>query len=218
MLEDRGYEVPDDSKYYCAECDPAMGSDDCECYNSFVDWVGEDEDAARSEMTVVFAKRDGSHQIMTFWTTNYGVENVRKIEEQMTQHGIKHSIVVYTNKISSNAGNTMKNLKIQGFIIEPFHESEVQYVVTRSSLVPKHIICSKTKAEEVLKAYNITKDQLPEIKSTDPIVRYIGARKGQLIKIVRPSESVASVFLQNPGTGASKDGKIFYDIFYRLVV
>lgn len=207
MLEDRGYEISEDSKYYCSECDKTMGSDTCECYNEFVNWVGENEDAARSEMTVIFSKKDKSHQIMTFWTTNYGVENVRKIEEQMTQNGVKHSIVVYNNKISANAGNTMKNLKIQGFIIEPFHESEVQYVVTRSSLVPKHIICSKAKAEEVLKAYNITKNQLPEIKAGDPVVRYIGAVKGQLIKIVRPSESVAS-----------KDGKILYDIFYRLVV
>lgn len=214
MLGDRGFVIPDESKYYCLDCDAAMNPDEntCDCYNNFIEWVGEDESEARKIMTVIFSKKsDPTQQVMTFWTTQCGVGDVQKIQEQMTESEVSHSILVHNNKITSNAATAMKNLRVQGRIVEVFHEDEVQYVVTRSKLVPRHIICSKAKMEEVLGAYKVVKTQLPEIKITDPIIRYIGAVRGQLIKIVRPSESVGHI--SNKG-----DRKELYDIYYRIVV
>lgn len=214
MLGDRGYVVPEDSKYYCLECEKDMNPDagKCECYDNFISWVGEDEADARKEMTMIFSKKtDPKQKIITIWTNQCGGPDIQKVEEQMEQNEVFHSIVVHNNKITSSAAVAIKNLKIQGHIIDPFHESEVQYIVTRSKYVPKHIICGKAKTEEILKAYNVTKAQLPEIQSTDPVIRYIGARKGQIIKIVRPSESVGFIT-------AAGEKKILYDIFYRIVV
>lgn len=212
MLGDRGFIIPEDSKFYCLECDIAMNPDEnnCDCYNNFIAWVGDDEREARKEMSVVFSNKK-QEQVMTFWTNQYGVGDVQKIQEQMRQNEIKHAVVVHNNKITSNAGTAMKNLKNQGFFIEPFHEDEVQYVVTRSKLVPKHIICTKAKMDEILKVYNVTKQQLPEIKTSDPVIRYIGAARGHLIKIVRPSESVGSVLIDG-------ERKPLFDIYYRIVV
>lgn len=211
MLGDRGYEIPEDSKYYCQECDKDMLSDGerCNCYNNFIEWVGDNESDARKKMVMIFKSKKDS--VMTFWTSQCGGSDIQRVEEQMNENGVFHSILVHNNKITSSAANAIKNLKIQGHLIEPFHEGEVQYVVTRSKLVPKHIICGKKKTEEILKAYNIEKHQLPEIQSTDPVVRYIGARRGQVIKIVRPSESIG--FLRTPS-----EKKVLYDIFYRIVV
>jgi DNA-directed RNA polymerase subunit H len=39
--------------------------------------------------------------------------------------------------------------------------------------------------EELLQNYSITKEKLPLIKVTDPIVKAIGAKPGQVLKIVR---------------------------------
>jgi DNA-directed RNA polymerase subunit H (RpoH/RPB5) len=208
MLLDRGYIIPEDSKYFCLNCEDRLNpdQDDCDCYKNFIDWVGDEENSGK-EMSLIFYKKDETQKIMTFWISNYGVGDVRKIEDQMTQNDVKHSIVVHKNKISSSANTAIKNLKIQGLTIESFHEKDVQYIVTRSRLVPKHIICAKTTTDKILESYNVTKSQLPEIKAEDPIVRWIGAKKGQLIKIVRPSESVGSV-----------SEKKFYDISYRIVV
>lgn len=55
--------------------------------------------------------------------------------------------------------------------------------------VPKHEILSKEEAEALLKKYNITPSQLPSILISDPVVKAIGAKVGDIIKITRPSET-----------------------------
>ena len=59
--------------------------------------------------------------------------------------------------------------------------------VLKHELVPEHIILSDKEAKEVLKKYNVSIDQLPRIFDTDPVVRAIGAKPGQIIKIIRRS-------------------------------
>ncbi|MEM5812814.1 MAG: DNA-directed RNA polymerase subunit H [Candidatus Aenigmatarchaeota archaeon] len=56
-----------------------------------------------------------------------------------------------------------------------------------NELVPKHEILSKEEEEELLKKYNTTKKHLPKILATDPIVKLIGAKKGDIIRITRKS-------------------------------
>ncbi|MEM2263998.1 MAG: DNA-directed RNA polymerase subunit RpoH/Rpb5 C-terminal domain-containing protein, partial [Nitrososphaerota archaeon] len=41
----------------------------------------------------------------------------------------------------------------------------------------------------LLKKYNITPSQLPSILISDPVVKAIGAKVGDIIKITRPSET-----------------------------
>lgn len=60
-------------------------------------------------------------------------------------------------------------------------------IITGHSLVPKHEVVSDTAVERVLKKYNVAKDQLPKIKADDPVVKAIGAKKGQVLKITRNS-------------------------------
>ena len=60
-------------------------------------------------------------------------------------------------------------------------------IIIGHSLVPKHEIMSNASIERVLKQYKITVDQLPKIKSEDPVVVAIGAKKGQVLKITRNS-------------------------------
>ena len=59
--------------------------------------------------------------------------------------------------------------------------------VLKHELVPEHIILSDKEAKEVLEKYNVSIDQLPKIFDTDPVVRAIGAKPGQIIKIIRRS-------------------------------
>lgn len=55
-------------------------------------------------------------------------------------------------------------------------------------MVPEHIR-SPEEAKEILRRYNIQKKQLPKIKVTDPIAKEIGARVGDVIKIIRRSQT-----------------------------
>lgn len=52
-------------------------------------------------------------------------------------------------------------------------------------LVPKHEILPKKKTEELLVKYNITKAQLPSILITDPALKGLEVKRGDIIKITR---------------------------------
>jgi DNA-directed RNA polymerase subunit H len=56
---------------------------------------------------------------------------------------------------------------------------------TRHEIVPQHIILGDKEVEELLQNYSITKEKLPLIKVTDPVVKAINAKPGQVLKIVR---------------------------------
>ena len=61
--------------------------------------------------------------------------------------------------------------------------------VTKHKLVPKHILLSDTEAKTVLKKYNVNQNNLPKILVTDPCVKMLDAKPGQIIKIIRRSQT-----------------------------
>ena len=62
-------------------------------------------------------------------------------------------------------------------------------------LVPKHILLSKEEAEKLLNELNIYPEQLPWIKKSDPAAVAIGAKPGDIIKIVRKSSTAGEVVI-----------------------
>lgn len=60
-------------------------------------------------------------------------------------------------------------------------------------LVPKHILLSKEEAEAVLKKYHVKPYQLPYIKASDPAAKAIGAKPGDIVKIIRRSSTSGEV-------------------------
>jgi len=73
--------------------------------------------------------------------------------------------------------------------------AKMKFDILKHTLVPHHEILSAEEAEKLLKAYRIKKEDLPQILITDPVVKAIGAKEGDIIKITRRSptagESVA---------------------------
>ena len=66
-------------------------------------------------------------------------------------------------------------------------EKERKIDIFKSDLVPKHEILSPEEKQKLLDKFNISEKQLPKIKSTDPAVIALGAKKGDVIKITRKS-------------------------------
>ncbi len=66
---------------------------------------------------------------------------------------------------------------------------EKYYDILGHELVPEHKILSDDESEKLLKRYNIKPEQLPWILSTDPVILSIGAKPGQIVKVVRKSKT-----------------------------
>jgi DNA-directed RNA polymerase subunit H len=62
-----------------------------------------------------------------------------------------------------------------------------KFNVLEHELVPDHILLTEEETQELLKKYNITRGQLPKIKTSDVVVKQIDAKPGDVLKIIRKS-------------------------------
>ncbi len=64
-----------------------------------------------------------------------------------------------------------------------------QLDIMKHNLVPLHELISEKEQKEIMEKYNITPDRLPKILNTDPVSIFIGAQPGQIIKVIRKSQT-----------------------------
>jgi DNA-directed RNA polymerase subunit H (RpoH/RPB5) len=60
--------------------------------------------------------------------------------------------------------------------------------------VPKHIKLTEKEVEELLLRYNVSKKQLPKISREDPVISEMDLKRGDIIKIIRKSETMKEAF------------------------
>lgn len=64
--------------------------------------------------------------------------------------------------------------------------------ILEHELVPKHEVLSKEEVEELLRKYKASLNQFPQILISDPVVRELGAKIGDVIKIMRNSPTAGT--------------------------
>lgn len=75
----------------------------------------------------------------------------------------------------------------KGYYIQIFGVNQLLRKVVEHSMVPPHRLMTEKEVEEVLKRYQLKKEQLPMVLRNDPIAQYYGARPGEVFEITRPS-------------------------------
>ncbi|PWL09057.1 DNA-directed RNA polymerase subunit H [Methanosphaera cuniculi] len=65
--------------------------------------------------------------------------------------------------------------------------------ILKHNLVPEHTILTPEEADAVLEELDVRIDQIPKILPTDPVVKAIDAKLGDVLKITRKSMT-AGVF------------------------
>ncbi len=111
-----------------------------------------------------------------------GVRELRDYKEEVEKKGYDHSILLALSKYTHYAKREAKAAGIETFSIKfPFFNLFKHY------LVPLHEFATEEEIKELETRYSIFKHQLPKISSEDPAVQLLGAKVGDVLKILRKS-------------------------------
>ena len=106
----------------------------------------------------------------------------------MMQRNTMNAILVYQKNMTPSANKVVAEMAGK-YKLELFQESELLVNITQHVLVPKHVVLSAEEKKALLARYRLTDALLPRIQPTDPVARYFGLSRGQVVKIIRPSET-----------------------------
>ncbi|ORZ24386.1 RNA polymerase Rpb5, C-terminal domain-domain-containing protein [Absidia repens] len=148
-------------------------------------------DVDRDHLTFVVQKKDDpTDQLLVFFPKDksVGVKPLRVYVERMAQQQIPKGICVYQNTLTASANKVMQSLPSK-HTLESFNENELLVNITHHVLVPKHEVLTNEEKAVLLQRYRLKDTQLPRIQHSDPVARYYGLKRGQVVKILRESET-----------------------------
>jgi len=111
-----------------------------------------------------------------------GVQYINQMKKAMKNAEVETGILIASGRYTQAAKS---NARKRG--IELIPKNFPAFNIFDHVLVPKHEILSPEEKEKLLKQYRVQPYQLPKIRSTDPAVKAIGAKPGDILKIIRNS-------------------------------
>ena len=111
-----------------------------------------------------------------------GVQYVNQLSKAMEEVGVSRAIVVTGGRYTQAAKVKSKKRGIE--LIPRIFPS---FNLFEHTLVPKHEILTPEEKEKMLMEYRVRPYQLPQIRSSDPAAKAIGARPGDIVRIIRES-------------------------------
>jgi DNA-directed RNA polymerase subunit H len=113
-----------------------------------------------------------------------GVQFINQVKKAMKDVDVERGIIVtggrYTQAAKAHARR--RGIELIPRIFPSFNLYE-------HVLVPKHEIVSSEEREKILNQYRVQPYQLPRLKASDPAVKAIGAKPGDVVKVTRDSPS-----------------------------
>lgn len=179
ILKDRGYD--------------STGIHESLTISEFLEWIGDDcESTTMNAMTFVVEKQTKKGKIiktMISWIPKLGVPQLGALTHKMKMDECQDMIAVTPKEIKHQARTFIGSMTKMNIYIQVYTINELQFNISKHRLVPKHTLATKKEVRKILAAYDIKKVDLNKITSIDPMVRHLGARKGDVIRIERDSET-----------------------------
>jgi DNA-directed RNA polymerase I, II, and III subunit RPABC1 len=153
-----------------------------------------------AKYTPVATKKDPEPrpQIGTIWVEfnsdeNVGLKQLRDYMQHLVNGSFYSGIMVTVKPMTGMAirllrGSATMSEGPKGGV-EVFVEQDLLVNITKHELVPKHVLLSEEEKQQLLKRYRLKATQLPRIQSTDPVAKYLGLKRGAVVKIIRKSET-----------------------------
>ena len=155
----------------------------------FVDQFG--DQPKQNDLTILAEhETDAEDQLFVFLPDDdkVCVKTIKQYCEMMKEASVSHAILVVKQGVTPFAKTALQEMA-STYLIEHFRDAELLVDVTEHRLVPAHALLSPEDRQALLDRYKLLAEQLPRIQRTDPVARYYGLKVGDVVKIVRPSET-----------------------------
>ncbi|KAI4191232.1 MAG: hypothetical protein L6R41_000279 [Letrouitia leprolyta] len=195
MCADRGYELSEEEVRISLDefrekfTDPSGGPD-----RKKMNFSARPTTTMLKKYTPLPTKADPSPAptIGTIWVefssdASIGIKQMRLFAHHIDEHKFHTGIMITQSAVTTAATKIMT--AVTGHVIETFQESDLLVNITHHELVPKHILMSAEEKKQLLDRYRLKESQLPRIQTSDPMAKYLGLRRGQVVKIIRKSET-----------------------------
>lgn len=115
---------------------------------------------------------------------NYTLTSIKNkdIETYVGDNINNHKILI-VNNITSRAIQQLATIKD----LEYFTLLEIVRDISKHMLIPKHILLSNDEAKQLMEEYNIKQKDMGMICYDDPMARFLNAKIGNIIQIIRYS-------------------------------
>lgn len=136
------------------------------------------------DKTVYYLSKGDERYVMlcVLGEKNIGVSYIRKLKELVDREGATRGIMVVGGVYTYSSRSFAEKWGIE--LIEP---SLPTFDVFEHELVPRHEILSEEERQKVLDRFHAKSYQFPWIKASDPISIILGAKPGDIIKIMGKS-------------------------------
>ena len=155
--------------------------------------MDQDDKEVDKEKLTIFAQGqdDSDNQIFVFFPkeAKVGVKKIKDYAEKMKEADVKSAIIVVRTALTAFAKSALQEVFAPKFLIEQFQEQELLVNITEHNLVPSHEVLSQEEKQTLLRRYRVKETQLPRIQHADPIARYYGLQRGEVVRITRPSQT-----------------------------
>lgn len=179
MMEDRGYTIDIEEQNYSQM--------------TFQEWFDKYNNSNNKlSFNGIFAKKIEENVSRLYYQyisgTKLTANDISLFFSQMKEGQCESGIIIISGQLSPQAKQKLEDINVE-LQVECFNISELMVNITEHDYVPKHLLLSHDEKKKLLKRYKIKENQLPKILRTDPVAKYLELKKGDVVKIVRDSET-----------------------------
>jgi DNA-directed RNA polymerase I, II, and III subunit RPABC1 len=136
----------------------------------------------------VYAHTQTQKQVLVWYYAQekMNIDSIKEFVYYLESKKIQHGIIIYQTTITSSTKKVIDNLF--QFCIEIFELKELVYDITQFKYYCHHECVSPSESLEIKKKFG---HSLPSLLKSDPVVRYYGFSKGDIIRIFRKNNTIA---------------------------
>ncbi len=135
-------------------------------------------------VSFIIKTSEGKEALLFAWPTQgtVGIQILNQLKKIMKDEKMERAILVTSGRFTQAA-----KAQARKHHVELIPRIFPAFNIFEHALVPKHEIVTPEERQKLLDQYRVQPYQLPRLLSSDPAVKVIGARTGDIVRVIRNS-------------------------------